>query len=900
MENQNDHPVSQDDFNEVIANNGEFSYYGESYTVYREYLADCLETDEVREEYSEEVLKKWRRKVQFEDLFKTYHVYDIIGTNTKKSITLNEYRTMFAKFVSTVFDESGGPETALPAGDVDDEIPDDIASRDTDGTISAFTTMMTRMENSLYSLGVVGTSARDSLIPLVILRLLQDHFESGVIDIMNIEKYPYNKVRVTEESIKYVLLKNYRDLDAASASMLLSNIWQHVLSQHPVTSKIFEPGKYVDIRSDVVLLSIINELVAFDFENCSPDNLSIAYQHFIHRQFKGESGSRMGQHFTPDRLINMMIREYGHLIPTTGKYADPFMGTAGFIMAMYNANKTARASDNPSEYLYGTEIDPNVFKYAFTNLLVQTGQVCDNIKNESAFTNHKDRYSAVFTNPPFGKTISKDEKPKTYKYNLAKVANRNLVCLQYCMHILAPGGICSMVWVNGAECFGSNKSAKEIRKRLFTEFHFLGAIMVPGQKKVFEHAGIKPIVLTFRKPTDDEEDAVTPSLKIYECDEACETIELVMEAEAEKLEEKDYVISVDAYKEREQLVVHEDAEIKTLGEVCDFLPTNKIKTSEGKKSGKYKFYNSSQDAILYTDEPTIDKESIIIGNGGNANVHYDTKFTPSKHVTVCHVKDDTIVSAKFIYYYLRYNIHVLDEISNGAALKWINKTNLSELQIPIPSLERQKEIIERIMEWEESLKVNEEAIKRAESDISRIASRSLSLGSNMEIKTLGEVCEFKKGKSLTKSNIVEGEYPVIGGGKKPTGFHNEYNMKENTTLVSSSGSAGYVSRYDTKCWISDCTAVIPKEEVDNDYLYYVMKYQLQNSIYDLQKGSAQPHVYASDLKDLQIPVPSMERQKEMIELFKNMESRIKTYVDHKKYLEHHRDIILENMSREFQ
>lgn len=896
MENQNEHPVSQDDFNEVVANNGEFSYYGESYTTYREYLADCLETDEVREEYSEEVLKKWRRKVQFEDLFKTYHVYDIIGINTKKSITLNEYRTMFAKFVRMVFDESGGPQTALPA----DDIPDDIASRDTDGTISAFTTMMTRMENSLYSLGVVGTSARDSLIPLVILRLLQDHFESGIIDIMDIEKYPYNKIRVTEESIKYVLLKNYRDLDAASASMLLGNMWQHVLSQHPVTSKIFEPGKYVDIRSDVVLLSIINELVSFDFENCSPDNLSIAYQHFIHRQFKGESGSRMGQHFTPDRLINMMIREYGHLIPTTGKYADPFMGTAGFIMAMYNANKTARSSDNPSEYLYGTEIDPNVFKYAFTNLLVQTGQVCDNIKNESAFVNHKDRYSAVFTNPPFGKTISKDEKPKTYKYNLAKVANRNLVCLQYCMHILAPGGICSMVWVNGAECFGSNKSAKEVRKRLFTEFHFLGAIMIPGQKKVFEHAGIKPIVLTFRKPTDDD-DVVTPSLKIYECDEACETIELVMEADAEKLEEKDYVISVDAYKEREQLVVHEDAEIKTLGEVCEFLPTNKIKTSEGKKSGEYKFYNSSQDAILYTDTPTIDKESVIIGNGGNANVHYDTKFTPSKHVTVCHVKDDAVVSTKFIYYYLRYNIHVLDEISKGAALKWINKTNLSELQIPIPSLERQKEIIERIMEWEESLKVNEEAIKRAESDISRIASRSLSLGSNMETKTLGEVCEFKNGNRITKKDIQGGPYPVYGGGDSHYN-HEEFNRSGETLIISRFGvSPNCVRIVSGNIFLNDSAISLhSKECIDQDYLKYCVKYLLEKSIYDTCRGSAQKNINITDVMNLQIPVPSIERQKEIIEMYKNMESRIKTNVDHKNYLERHKAFILENMSREFQ
>ena len=72
------------------------------------------------------------------------------------------------------------------------------------------------------------------------------------------------------------------------------------------------------------------------------------------------------------------------------------------------------------------------------------------------------------------------------------------------------------------------------------------------------------------------------------------------------------------------------------------------------------------------------------------------------------------------------------------------------------------------------------------------------------VKTLGESCKFKNGKAIKKNTLIEGEYPVIGGGQKPMGFHNEYNTNENTILCSSSGAyAGFISKYDKKVWASD-------------------------------------------------------------------------------------------------
>lgn len=133
------------------------------------------------------------------------------------------------------------------------------------------------------------------------------------------------------------------------------------------------------------------------------------------------------------------------------------------------------------------------------------------------------------------------------------------------------------------------------------------------------------------------------------------------------------------------------------------------------------------------------------------------------------------------------------------------------------------------------------------------------------VKTLGEVCNFKNGKGIKKDTLIEGEYPVIGGGQKPMGFHNEYNADENTILCSSSGAyAGFISKYDKKVWASDCFSIIPKNNsINNTYLYYLLK-TIQDKIYKLQTGTAQPHIYSKDLQNIKIPIPSLERQQEII------------------------------------
>jgi len=142
----------------------------------------------------------------------------------------------------------------------------------------------------------------------------------------------------------------------------------------------------------------------------------------------------------------------------------------------------------------------------------------------------------------------------------------------------------------------------------------------------------------------------------------------------------------------------------------------------------------------------------------------------------------------------------------------------------------------------------------------------------IEWHELRELCHFKNGKNLTKKTLITGEYPVIGGGKNPLGMHNASNRDENIILCSSSGAySGYISKYKTKVWASDCFSIHSKnkDKLNEQYLYYYLVF-IQSKIYKLQNGAGQPHVYSKDLQKFKFPILSIENQNIIVKFLDNL------------------------------
>ena len=90
-------------------------------------------------------------------------------------------------------------------------------------------------------------------------------------------------------------------------------------------------------------------------------------------------------------------------------------------------------------------------------------------------------------------------------------------------------------------------------------------------------------------------------------------------------------------------------------------------------------------------------------------------------------------------------------------------------------------------------------------------------GVEVEWKALGDVCEIKTGKGVTKKDSSNsGIYPIISGGKEPMAYIDTFNRVKDTVTVSRVGAnAGFVSFITSKFYLNDkCFSVIPKDSFE--------------------------------------------------------------------------------------
>ena len=118
--------------------------------------------------------------------------------------------------------------------------------------------------------------------------------------------------------------------------------------------------------------------------------------------------------------------------------------------------------------------------------------------------------------------------------------------------------------------------------------------------------------------------------------------------------------------------------------------------------------------------------------------------------------------------------------------------------------------------------------------------------------TIGETIIPKRGKSLLSKNAVLGSVPVVAGGLEPSTYHNVANTAAPVLAISASGAnAGYVSLWNTPIWSSD-SSFIDSSMTKDVYFWYVLLKKRQREIYDVQTGSAQPHIYPQHIATMPI------------------------------------------------
>lgn len=133
--------------------------------------------------------------------------------------------------------------------------------------------------------------------------------------------------------------------------------------------------------------------------------------------------------------------------------------------------------------------------------------------------------------------------------------------------------------------------------------------------------------------------------------------------------------------------------IKKMSELVSYLPKSSMNAADGKEIGLYPFFTSGLEQNKFTDNYLYDDECLIIGNGGVANIqYYNGKFATGSHSFVTKSKIPT-VRIRYLYSYFYSNMDILEEGFRGVGIKNIPKEYINGINIPVPSIEQQDNLI---------------------------------------------------------------------------------------------------------------------------------------------------------------------------------------------------------------
>jgi restriction endonuclease S subunit/type I restriction-modification system DNA methylase subunit len=654
----------------------------------------------------------------------------------------------------------------------------------------------------------------------------------------------------------------------------------------PKTKSFFKPH---EIQKADVVFEIVQQINRISLNTLQEtDTLGDIFEYMLGRGMSTMSDE--GQYFT-NRQICRLAFKLAHSIKKNLRrsdgslctFADWFCGTGGFTEAYVRGVNTNLRDVNWKKdggAIYCQDMNTSSITTTLLNLLIHTGTAfsTEKIRSSNSFADPIIYGSGApfkeltidycFMNPPYGGDKSKG---KEYKFAYSKkikaddgssskkyLVNEEIKSIgiedddkvsagvQLGMATLSvDGGVCAIVLPQGF-FFGATKKCVELRKKIVEEYkiHFVVDIASGS----FLNTGTKTSMIVFQKGVGS-----TDKVSFIGMDE-----NLLVEASLEDLRGKNYSLNYKQYLP--QSVVEVDGfEMVKLGDILEFQKKpGKLGSADGKEIGKFPFYTCGQKK-MYVDTCEFTKTCLIVNRGGMMNVRVDKNFSISHddiHVLSWIDGKTCETTVLYVAYYLQANMKLLTDGMNGTTLKHLNKSYLDEIQIPIPSLETQQQIVEAIDGWAKLAQHEEAALKMLEKQVMFYVKE---MGKGKELVKLGDVCEFKRGKMITKKDLIEGEFPVIGGGLSPMGYHNESNREAYTPLISQSGeNAGHVSRYTNKVWASDCFSVT-STHMNNDLLYYSLLL-IQADISFLKTGTGQPHIYPSSIESLVVPLPSLAEQ----------------------------------------
>jgi type I restriction enzyme M protein len=675
------------------------------------------------------------------------------------------------------------------------------------------------------------------------------------------------------------------------------------------------------IKNPNTVKDIVDKLSNLKLINTESEIKGDAFEYFLKNL---ASGNDLGEYFTPRHIVKLMVTlinpKYGNTV------FDPFCGTGGFLIEAFRQIKRGiDEKDNKlmkflkEQTIFGVELT-DTYKIAKMNMII-TGDGHNNIIQDDTakkeYWNNKDvknvfdkmdkkGFDIVLANIPYGQTTD-------YGHLYPIPSNQgDSIFIQHIIEVLNKGGKCGVIIPEGFLFKGEHK---KIREYLLRECDVEAVISLPAG--VFmPYTMAKTDILIFEKgrPTkkvwfyvlkDDGFELATKRRKISKNDipdlinkwiEKPDT-ERSWNVEIDKIIKNDFILEANSYKQKVK-------SLKSLIKFSEFLKEVKrpvkVEFTKDYKQVKVKLYGNGavlrkieQGSRILTKNQFIAKYGDLIvskidaRNGAFAIIPLELDNSLVSADFPLFEIDESKIRKEYLQFFLRYyNLkEFLSKDSKGTTNRQrIVANDFLNLEIPLPSLEYQDMAITRLRGQEEILiNLNKTLNSLREGFIEQIVFDNLENPNLIKILDLSKKTQY----GMTQSVMPEvkgipfiritdidsfgkincNELPEISASKEDI---EKYKVNEGDLLVARSGSIGkctvinkmekntvfasYLIRF-----ILDKTIVEPKY-----ILYYLLSNKGQLELQTRATKMAQTNINANQIASIEIPIPSLEKQREII------------------------------------
>lgn len=573
-------------------------------------------------------------------------------------------------------------------------------------------------------------SAMDALEQLSLMLLIKFLYDCKFIDFLDGENL------LSYENLNY---KNHNDLNFNYFKSFLKKGGMEL--GHPVCGWIVKSLEGADwraiedildkipfrISSKKILENVLFILQEIDFSSeLQPD-----YEEALALMVR--ESKALGAYYSPKPLIDAIVAVCK---PSSNeKIYDPAMGTGSSFVAV----KDYLNVENKKCFFsaHGNDINPFAFLISVVSLLLNRIEICNLRCSDSLLHDDNLKYNLIVSAIPFG--LTNDFKKYEYSYH-GYSGSLEAMFLKHVMDKLDSNGRAAIVVPDGI-LFNSTKPLIKLRRELLTQFNLHSILSLP-KGTLAPYTNVKVSVLFFNKSvsgksiwfydlsTNRHVNKINPLLSedftdfICSFDKRCESGRSILvekkslfdtesvnlsfsmfneEASVEFLKE-DMITSLrqeqaktfelfEAYlRSVSQNISVDKYEKVTLKSIGKLRTGDNLTKSELLNDGEFPVYGGNG-IIGYFNDVNRHENTIIIGKVGLycGNIHLSEEpFWLTSNAISLEVNSSSNVFAPYLAHLLKGLD--LNKISTGAVQKFVSIQQLNDIEVSLPSFEKQVEL----------------------------------------------------------------------------------------------------------------------------------------------------------------------------------------------------------------